>query len=181
MIIWSRNCPYVVFLQWNKNNDLPLNGNLVFSLFWLQEKRYLNRTPDLKENKNNWREEIVLLRGNHDVKLRIWRNREWEMKYEIMLKLSTFLTLFTRAGILKSVYLKIYKAEKQTERLWFLMFVQRAAREKKYVGVGKHATKTNTRWPHLFITFFAASYSWLSIVPSLKRYGNYWRPFQGNV
>ena len=114
MIIWSRNCPYVVFLQWNKNNDLPLNGNLVFSLFWLQEKRYLNRTPDLKENKNNWREEIVLLRGNHDVKLRIWRNREWEMKYEIMLKLSTFLTLFTRAGILKSVYLKIYKPDKQT-------------------------------------------------------------------
>jgi len=34
MFIWSRNCPYVVFLQWNKNSDLPLNGNLVFLLLW---------------------------------------------------------------------------------------------------------------------------------------------------
>ena len=116
MIIWSRsrNCPYVVFLQWNNNNDLPLNGSLVFLLLWLQEKRYLNRTPDLKEKKN-WREEIVC---NHDVKLRIWRNREREMKYE---KLSTFLTLFTRAGILKSVYLKIYKPDKNLYTIALLL------------------------------------------------------------
>ena len=116
MIIWSRNCPYVVFLQWNKNNDLPLNGNLVFSLFWLQEKRYLNRTPDLKENKNNWREEIVLLRGNHDVKLRIWRNREWEMKYEIMLKAVHFSYTFYKSGYFEVSILKDLQGRKTNRK-----------------------------------------------------------------
>lgn len=66
---------------------------------------------------------MYYLGNNPDVKLRIWRNREWEMKYEITLKLSTFLTLFTRAGILKSVYLKIYKPDKQTgSRFYFLLY-----------------------------------------------------------
>ena len=44
------------------------------------------------------------------------------MKYEIMLKLSTFLTLFTRAGILKSVYLKILQGRKTNRKALGISF-----------------------------------------------------------
>ena len=52
------------------------------------------------------------------------------------------------------------------------MFVQRAAREKKYLGVGAHATKTNTVTPSFDNSFCSVLLMAVNCA-KFEKYGNY--------
>lgn len=145
-------------------------------------KKIFKQDPWFKRKKIIKEKKLYYLGNNHDVKLYTHLEKQ-RMRDEVWdnVKAVHFSDTFYKSGYFEVSILKDLQA-RQTNKLYvgfsfcnmIIIFDVRSTRSegKKYLGVGEHATKTNTVTPSFYYMFCSVLFMAVNCSISLKKYGN---------